>query len=59
MMLALSQMDPAVQAVFFVVAVALFVLGALVIGPWATERLTALGLAAFAFVFLWNALAAA
>lgn len=59
MLYAIATMDPAVQAVFFIVAVILFVLAALVLGPWGTERLIAAGLAFGTFVFFWNALAQA
>lgn len=55
MVLAVSSMSPTVQAVFYAVAVVLFVLAA-------TGRLAigvAAGLAVATFVLFWNALAAA
>lgn len=57
MIFALSSMDPTVQGILFLVAVVLFVIAALFVVP---ERynLVALGLAFFAFVFMWNAFAA-
>lgn len=57
MMLAVSTMDPTVQAVFFGAAVALFVAAAF--GVAARFNLVAAGLASFAFVWFWQALAAA
>jgi hypothetical protein len=57
MLFALSAMDPNVQGVFFLIAVALFILGALSFVP--KLNLVAAGLAFFAFVFMWNAFAAA
>lgn len=55
-MLALSQMDPTVQGILFLVAVVLFVLGA--IGVVAGRvNLIAAGLAFGFFVFMWNAFA--
>ncbi len=57
-MFALSTMDPNVQGIFFLVAVVLFALGAASILPGKTN-LVAAGLAFFAFVFMWNAFAAA
>jgi hypothetical protein len=62
-MLAVAQMDPTVQALFFTAAVVLFLLAAFgVLDRLASGirvELTALGLAAFAFVPMWNAWAAA
>jgi hypothetical protein len=67
MVLALSVMDPVVQGIFFLVAVVLFVIAAF-FGfsayatrdghPTARINLVALGLACFAFPFMWNAFAA-
>jgi hypothetical protein len=51
--LAVSTMSPEFQAVFFLIAVVLFVVAA-----WLGKSLMAAGLAFFAFVFFWNALAA-
>ncbi len=56
MLLAISQMDPTVQGIFFLVAVVLFVVAGLIAVP--RVNLIALGLAFFAFVFMWNAFAA-
>jgi hypothetical protein len=61
MLLAISQMDPVLQGIFFLVAVILFVLaafGGYRAYPW-YGGLVALGLAFFAFPFMWNAFAAA
>jgi hypothetical protein len=57
MLFAVSQMDPTVEAIFLGVAVALFALSAL---GFERGRISfvAAGLAAFAFPFFWNALAA-
>jgi len=57
-MLAISAMSPEIQAIFFLIAFALFVLGTLSIFPGKTN-LVAAGLAFFSFVFMWNAFAAA
>ena len=56
-MLAISAMSPEIQGIFFLIAVAFFVLGALSILP-GKKNLVAAGLAFFAFVFMWNAFAA-
>lgn len=56
-MLAVSAMSAGVQAIFFAVAVALFVLAAIGVALGKIQ-LVAAGLAFFAFVFFWNALAA-
>jgi hypothetical protein len=58
MLLAVAQMDPVVQFVFFLVAVILFALTALNVTSTRVYLLAA-GLAFFAFPFCWNALAAA
>lgn len=57
MILAADQMDPVLQFAFFLVAIILFVLAAFNVP--ARVGLLALGLAAFAVPFAWNALAAA
>ncbi len=58
-MIALSQMDPTVQGIFFLVAVVLFVIAAFsYVVPAIKVNLIALGLAFFAFVFMWNAFGA-
>lgn len=57
MILALEAMDATVQAIFFGVAVVLFVLAAA--GVAARFNLVAAGLASFALVFAWNAAAMA
>jgi hypothetical protein len=59
MILALSSMDPTVQGIFFLVAVVLFVVAAIFARPAIWACLVAAGLAFFAFVFMWNAFAAA
>jgi hypothetical protein len=58
MILAIEAMDPVLQAVFYTVAVILFVIAAFGV---ATGRvaMVPLGLAFFATPFAWNALAAA
>lgn len=57
MLLAIEQMDPVVQGIFFLVAVVCFVIAAL---RWvAFPFLIAVGLAFFTAVFMWNAFAAA
>lgn len=56
-LLALALMDPTVQGIFFLVAVVLFVLAAFAV-TFERVNLIALGLAFFAFVFMWNAFAA-
>lgn len=58
MLYAVSQMDPTIQALFFAVAVVLFVLAAFGVGG-PRPALLPLGLAVFTFVFAWQALAAA
>lgn len=58
MLLAVSEMDPTIQALLFAVAVVLFVLAAFGVGG-PRPALLPLGLAVFATVFAWNALAAA
>jgi hypothetical protein len=57
-MLAISSMDPAIQGIFFLVAVVCFALAAIGFALGRIE-LVAAGLAFFAFVFMWNAFAAA
>lgn len=59
MLLALGTMDPTIQGIFFLVAVVLFVIAAFSYTvPAIKVNLIALGLAFFAFVFMWNAFAA-
>jgi hypothetical protein len=61
MVLAIEQMDPVVQGIFFLAAVICFALAAL--SGWRTipwsGSLVALGLALFGIPFMWNAFAAA
>ena len=57
MILALSQMDPTVQGIFFLVAVVLFLIAAFLVREAVPAVLVPLGLAFFAFVFMWNAFA--
>ena len=58
-MIALNTMDPTLQGIFFLVAVVLFVIAAFSYAiPAVKVNLIALGLAFFAFVFMWNAFAA-
>ena len=57
-MFALGTMSPSVQGVFFLIAVVLFVAAGLSITP-GKKNLIGFGLACFAFVFMWNAFAAA
>jgi hypothetical protein len=56
MLLALGLMDPTVRGIFMLVAVVLFVIAAFV--PFPKVQLVALGLAFFAFPFMWDAFAA-
>ena len=57
MLLAVSAMDPTVKMLFYGAAVVLFVLSA--VGyVWGKVSLIGAGLAAFAFPFFWDALAA-
>jgi hypothetical protein len=61
MLLAITTLEPVVQGIFFLVAVVCFALaafGGYRAYPW-YGGLVALGLAFFAFVFMWNAFAAA
>lgn len=58
MILALSTMDPTVQGIFFLVAVVLFVVAAVLARPAFWACLVAAGLAFATFVFMWNAFAA-
>ena len=58
--LALSTLSAGWQALFYAVALVLFVLAALAVPRWTHyPALVALGLAFFVFPFFWNALAAA
>ncbi len=57
-MLAIDTMSQKVQGVCFLIAVVCFVLGALSILP-GKKNLMSVGLAFFAFVFMWNAFAQA
>ena len=57
MLFAVAAMDPTVKMLFFGAAVILFVLAA--VGyVWGKVSLVGAGLAAFAFPFFWDALAA-
>jgi hypothetical protein len=57
MLVAVSAMDPTIKMLFFGAAVVFFVLGA--VGySWGKVSLISAGLAAFAFPFFWDALAA-
>jgi hypothetical protein len=61
MLLAISQMDPVLQGIFFLIALVCFVLaafGGYRAYPW-YGGLVALGLAFFTFPWMWNAFAAA
>ena len=58
-MLAVSAMDPTVQGIFFLVAVVLFVVAAVLARPAVWACLVAAGLAFACFVFMWNAFALA
>ena len=57
-MLAISAMSSNVQGVFFLIAVVCFVVAGFSLLP-GKANLTAIGLALFAFVFMWTAFAAA
>lgn len=59
MILALEAMDPVVQGIFFLVAVVVFVIAAIIARPMFWACLVATGLAFATFVFMWNAFAAA
>jgi hypothetical protein len=50
-------MDPTLQGIFFLVAVVVFVVAAVLARPAIWACLVAAGLAFFAFVFMWNAFA--
>ena len=57
MLFAVSEMDPTITMLFYGAAVVLFVLAA--VGyVWGKVSLIGAGLAAFAFPWFWNALAA-
>jgi hypothetical protein len=58
-MLAISTMSPTATSIFFLVSLALFVLAGIGFEPPGERvHLIGLGLAAYLFVFAWNALAA-
>jgi hypothetical protein len=57
MIVAVEVMDPTLKMIFFAVAVALFVLGAVGYQRGKVSFMSA-GLAAFVFPFFWDALAA-
>ncbi len=57
-MLAISSMSPTVQAIFWGLAVVCFILAAVGVAIGKVE-LVAAGLALFAFVWFWSALATA
>ncbi len=58
-MLAISEMSPTATAIFFIVGFVLFILGGIGFEPPGERvHLVSLGLAAYIFVFAWNALAA-
>lgn len=57
-MIAISAMSASVQAVFYLIAVVLFVLAGLAVSV-RKMNLIGFGLACFVFVFMWNAFAAA
>jgi len=56
-MLAMSPMDPTIQGLFFLAAVICFALSFIAFS-WGRYNLIGLGLALFAFPFMWNAFAA-
>jgi hypothetical protein len=57
LLLAVSQLDPTLRMVFFLVALVLFILAAVGVGL-GRVNLIAAGLGFFAFPFFWDALAA-
>jgi hypothetical protein len=57
-MLALTAMDPTVRGIFFLVAVVLFVIAAVMLRITPPAALVAAGLAFGFFVFMWDAFAA-
>ena len=57
MILALSAMDPTVMGIFFLIAVVVFVIAAVLARPAFWACLVAVGLACCAFVWMWNAFA--
>jgi hypothetical protein len=57
MLIAIESMDPTLKMIFFAAAVVLFVLAALGYSRGKVSFMAA-GLAAFAFPFFWDALAA-
>jgi hypothetical protein len=56
-MLAINTMSPTAQGILYLAAVVLFLLSAFPFFP-GKANLVGLGLACFAFVFMWNAFAA-
>lgn len=56
-MTAVSYMDPTLQGIFFLVAVIVFVVAAILARPALWACLVAVGLAAFVVPFMWNAFA--
>jgi hypothetical protein len=50
-------MDPTLQGIFFLVAVIVFVVAAILARPALWACLVAVGLAAFVVPFMWNAFA--
>ena len=59
MTLALSAMDPTVAGIFFLIAVVVFVIAAVLARPALWACLVAVGLACCAFVWCWQQFAAA
>ena len=56
-MFAISTMDPALQGVFFLIAVIVFIIAAVLARPALWACLVAIGLASATIVFCWNAFA--
>jgi hypothetical protein len=56
-MLAMSVMDPTVKGIFFLIAVVCFVLSGVALVRSERVSLVAVGLAFFAFPFMWDAFA--
>ncbi len=58
MILGLQAMDPTVAGIFFLVAVVVFVIAALLARPALWAVLVGVGLACCAFVWMWDSFAA-
>lgn len=59
MILALDQLDPTVAGIFFLIAVVVFVIAAVLARPALWAVLVGVGLACCAFVWMWDRFAVA